>query len=40
MENKIINKKGKIIAIEPSKKNIKLLKKNLKLNNIEKCSYY
>ena len=36
MENKIINKKGKIIAIEPSKKNIKLLKKNLKLNNISR----
>ena len=36
MESLIMKNKGKIIAIEPSKNNIQLLKKNLKLNKITK----
>ena len=33
MESNLIGEKGKILAIEPVDKNIKLLRKNLKLNN-------
>ena len=38
MENKIINKKGKIIAIEPSKKTLKVLNylENLQIILVEK----
>jgi len=34
IEKKIIGPKGKIIAVEPSHKNILLLKENVKLNNL------
>ena len=33
MESKLVGKKGKILAIEPVQKNMRLLQKNLKLNN-------
>ena len=33
MESELICNKGKILAIEPVKKNMQLLEKNLKLNN-------
>ena len=32
MQSKLIGKKGKILAVEPVRKNMKLLKKNLELN--------
>lgn len=37
LENQLIGKKGKIIAVEPSSKNIKLLNSNLELNKINNC---
>ena len=34
IESKIVGKKGKIFAIEPSKRNFEFLTKNIKLNNV------
>ena len=36
LQNNKIGNKGKILAIEPSPKNVKLLKKNLSVNNLRK----
>ena len=40
IENQILKSTGKILAIEPNKDNVVLLKKNIKLNKIDKKRIY
>lgn len=40
IESKIIGKKGKIYAIEPSAKNVKMLKKNIELNSAQNIEVF